>query len=409
MLNKSKNFNSNYCATIVKVHHLIDLPGLDNLQGLCLFNDQALVSKDIKVGDLGVLFTANTQLDSNFCYHNNLFRNSELNIDKNQSGYLDDNARIRALKLRKHTSTALFLPISCFSYLGEVEFKEGDSFDFIGDKEICRKYYIKPPREHNNQPKKIKEYLIDPKIFPEYGSTDSYFKNKGLLIDSNWITATIKLHGTSARFCNHKTPRKLSRVERLLKWFGFKIQEYEYKVWAGSRTVVKGNNDGGYYDHDVWNENLLKIHHLIPKDWVIYGEIIGWAGHSPIQKGYTYGIPEGQNRFLVYKISVINEDGVRTDLSWNNIKSWCNSVGLEHVVEVFKGWHKDFNVSEWMDRRYGESGLTKYLPDDKNPDEGLVVRLEGTTPLVLKCKCQSFILKESAMMDTGEVDMESDN
>jgi hypothetical protein len=36
-----------------------------------------------------------------------------------------------------------------------------------------------------------------------------------------------------------------------------------------------------------------KIRDLIPKNTIVYGEIIGWSGDSYIQEYYTYNVPKG--------------------------------------------------------------------------------------------------------------------
>ena len=105
--------NSNYCATIIQIKHFYDLPNLDNLVGVSVMGFQALSTKDIRKGQLYVLFTAETCLSEEFCRQNNLFRDSKLNLDQAKKGYLDENRRVRAIRLKKNVSNALILPISC--------------------------------------------------------------------------------------------------------------------------------------------------------------------------------------------------------------------------------------------------------------------------------------------------------
>jgi hypothetical protein len=61
---------------------------------------QALVSKDYKEGDLYVIFPAEVQLSHEFCSNNNLYRHSELNANPEAKGYIEDNRRVKAVKLR---------------------------------------------------------------------------------------------------------------------------------------------------------------------------------------------------------------------------------------------------------------------------------------------------------------------
>lgn len=230
---------------------------------------------------------------------------------------------------------------------------------------------------------------------------------------SNFYANGILIHNTSARFTNAKVKRKLSLWEEWLKWFGVKVEEYEWDTLAGSRRVIKDTkaekDHVHYYDEDVWNATLEEIAHLIPKNWVIYGEIIGWTGDKPIMKNYTYQIPKGQKEFYVYRITVVNDDGVVLDMAWDQIKEFCNNNGLKHVPELWRGLHKNFNADDWMNIKFKESGFKSLPLDKKSPcDEGVCVRREGITPYVTKAKSPDFLVHETKQLDSGEADMETE-
>lgn len=417
---KLENKNPNYCATIVRIYNLVELEGLDNLVGMPTMGYQALMSKDHNVGELGVLFTAETKLSDDFCYNNNLYRKEDLNKDKTAKGYLEYSGRVKALKLRGHVSSALFMPLSSLSYLGvkATDFKEGDSFTHINGVEVCCKYVIKFPNEgkSNKVKGKTKRFSrIDALLFPEHQETDNYWRNIGNINDDDWVVVTDKLHGTSARFANTLVKRKLSWKDKIAKFFGIKIQETEYDTIAGSRRVIKdikgSDNFNHFYDVDLWNHHLKLIQHLIPENWIIYGEIVGWSSHNkPIQKNYTYQIPTGKSVFYVYRISVINSKGLTVDLSWKQVKEFCKNNGLLCVPEIWQGYHKDFDESIYMNKKFVEDlGLTQCLPLDKNApcDEGVVIRIDGIKPYLLKAKSPEFLLHETKQLDSGEADIES--
>lgn len=45
-----------------------------------------------------------------------------------------------------------------------------------------------------------------------------------------------------------------------------------------------------FYSSDIWNNALEKYKTQIPKDFIIYGELVGYTPEGGmIQKGYTYG------------------------------------------------------------------------------------------------------------------------
>jgi hypothetical protein len=198
-----------------------------------------------------------------------------------------------------------------------------------------------------------------------------------------------------------------------LKWFGFKVQDTEYDYFACSRRVIKDTQRDGlnhFYNKDVWNQQLEKLVGIIPKGWVIYGEIVGWVGESPIQKGYTYGIDNGAFELYIYRISTVNPDGVQCDLTWDQVKQFCVNSGLKHTPEIWRGKKKDFDPMIYMDKRFAiDLGLEQCVNLDKDceTDEGICIRIDGLSPRIYKCKSPKFLVHETKLIDTGAVDTES--
>jgi hypothetical protein len=411
--------NSNYCATVLRIHNLHDLEGLDNLLSVRAFNYQALVSKDHQVGELGLLFTAETKLCNEFCSYNNLYRHSELNRDVNKIGYIENSGRVKAIKLKGNLSTALFMPLSSLSYLGidTSTFKEGDVFTHIDGKEVCQKYVIETHKvERKNKVKgKTKRFIrVDAVNFPEHFDTDNYWRNCHKIKDDDWVIVTDKLHGTSGRFGNIIVKRRLTWKDKVAKFFGAHVQETEHDTIAGSRRAVKDIkseiNSDHYYKEDIWNVHMDKIRHLIPKNMMFFGEIIGWVGESPIQKNYTYCIPRGESHLYIYRIAFILDNGHTFDLSWEQVKATCIKLGLRHVPEIWQGPHKDFDESIYMDKSFKDLELNQCPALDKDApcDEGVCIRVEnGDNPYILKAKSPKFLLHETKQLDTGNIDIES--
>src|SRR5574338_1274390 len=138
--------NPNYAATVVRIRSIIPIENCDNVVATPLLGYQAIVGKDTKVGDLGIVFPAETQLSEEYARKNNLHRHCNLNDDESAKGYLEDNRRVKALKFRGHRSDALFMPLSSLWHTDNfvphvVEYlREGDTFDELNGHEICRKY-----------------------------------------------------------------------------------------------------------------------------------------------------------------------------------------------------------------------------------------------------------------------------
>jgi hypothetical protein len=211
--------NANYAATVVRINTTVKLAGLDNLVGVPVFGYQALTQNDKEVGELAIAFTAETALSPEYASANNLYRESELNFDKAEKGYLEKNGRIRAIKLRGHVSNALLLPLDSVQYaIDPGTLNEGDTFDTLNGHPICEKYVV--PVKHVNNPAKTKVERafkrVDKAQFPEHLDTDNYWRTKHLLDVGREVIITQKLHGTSWRGGRVPVLRELSWLERLL-------------------------------------------------------------------------------------------------------------------------------------------------------------------------------------------------
>lgn len=420
--------NENYSAQIVRVTKFNQLENCDNVLGVPMFGYQAIVSKKTKEGELMVLFTAETKLSKDYCYHNNLYRKSEMNRDKEVSGYLEEKGRVKALKFRGHNSSALLMPLSSLSYLNINidKLKEGDIFDSINGVMICEKYIIKQNKEkklQNNLRGKNKIFnRVEAKLFPEHIDTVNYYRNEHKIGDDEIIIATTKLHGTSGRVGNILVKRKLGLFERILKKLGFKIQDTEYDYIAGSRRTIKDPKSNrefnNYYTNDIWNENLKKLGNVIPKNYILYGEIVGYDGVSEIQKNYTYDLTSGNFEFYVYRILVNNPDGFNVDLSWAQVKEFCKDNGLKYCSEIFVGKHSEFKkiYPEFIDKKHYDLWLeNKNLmteepikcSNDSPCDEGICVRVERMTPYITKIKYPLFMKHETGLLDEGIIDLET--
>lgn len=197
---KLETKNANYCATVVRIHNLVDLQGLDNLKGVNAFGYMALVPKTYEVGQLCILFVAESQLGEDYVKNNNLSRKAELNLDQTQKGYIEENRRVKAVKFRGNVSSALVMPLASLSYLGvdTNEFKEGDTFTHVNGVEVCCKY-IKRENVSNGKGPRVgpaaKVCRLDKKLFPEHLDTAHYLRNEHLIGDDETIIVTQKLHG----------------------------------------------------------------------------------------------------------------------------------------------------------------------------------------------------------------------
>lgn len=215
--------NKNYAATIVRIDHLNPLENSDNLLGAPLLGMQAIVSKETEIGTVGVVFVSGTQLSDEYTARNNLFRHKEFNEDKEKAGFIEDNRRVKAIKLRGNRSDALFMPLSSLAYtkvdLGDL--KVGDAFEELDGHEICKKFELKRKGGPMHEKNKHKVFTrVDEKMFPRHYDTSQYYRVLDTFKPYTEIVVTQKLHGTLGRAAHIKVLRKLSLLERVLLKLG---------------------------------------------------------------------------------------------------------------------------------------------------------------------------------------------
>lgn len=219
--------NPNYCATVVEIKNMTPLENCDNVVSTTIQGFKVIVSKETQVGDIGLFFPPETQLSDIYLKTNNLYRHSDLNLDKGQKGYMDDNGRIRAIKFRGNTSQGLFMPLHSLSYynVDASDLQVGDEFDKINGVQVCNKYVIYTPELKNAQRAEKKKSRVDAIHLPEHITTDQFYKVSEHLPKHTKITVTQKLHGTSLRIGRTYVLRKYTWLEKFLVLIG--IAEYE--------------------------------------------------------------------------------------------------------------------------------------------------------------------------------------
>lgn len=413
--------NKNYCGVVVKINHIFTLDNCDNIVATNIFGYQVLISKEVKQGDIGIFFPAETQLSDRYCYENNLYRHSNLNKDGSQKGYFEDNRRIRAIKFRGNVSNGLFMPLTSLNFTGVKLslLEEGNEFDILNGIEICKKYVI-PRKENTRKSNEVDRGFIraDKKFMPEHIDTENFFRNMDKINPDSEVIVTQKIHGTSIRIAHTMVNHKKTFVEKIASWFGAKIIDTEYDYLYGSRKVIKDANNPNqnhFYEQDIWSLEGHKLDGLLPENYIVYAELIGYTPDGKeIQKNYTYNIPVGNCELYIYRIAIVNSKGNLTDLSWKQVKEFCVKNGLKHVPELFTTKASNLinnegqAVKDLLDKRYfPEYPQCVYLGDNDLSDEGVCMRIDSLIPQIYKAKSPKFLEHETSLLDKGEEDLES--
>lgn len=411
--------NTNYAAVVVKLTTLVPLTNCDNVVGTPLFGFQAIIGKEHHIGDVGIVFPAETRLSEKFCHENNLFRHAEFNKDTKQTGYIENNRRVKAVKFRGHASNCLFMPLESVKWTGVdiAKLNERDEFDTLNGQLICEKYE-RPVRLSRQQQKMANVFKrVDKKFLPEHYDSENYFRNESIIPDDTQLIVTQKLHGTSIRIGNTIVLRKQTFKDKIASHFGVAVRESEFDYVYGSRKVIKdvnNPNQNHYYGDDIWSQEGKKIQDLIPQNFIVYAELIGWTpSGAPIQKDYTYDVPEGESALYVYRVAFVNGEGVITDLSWDHVKEFCTQRGLKYVAELWRGLKRDFYPQRYLDMRFCDEdnlGIDNpvILSNAGTVDEGVCVRIDTMVPTIYKAKSPKFLEHETRLIDQGVEDLEAE-
>lgn len=457
-------------ALVCRLKNIEPIEGADKIVQANLFGETVIISKDYKEGDIGLLFDCETQLSHDFCYGNNLYRHSDLNDDKTQSGYMEDNRRVRPIRLRGVRCSGLWMPITSLSfidigYFTQQEVKEGIEIDQLRGVSICQKYITQRTREgRQNKQGKARENLCP--TFKEHIDTDQLMRNLQNIHEGDLITITEKLHGTSCRCGYLPTIRKKNVLERVLNKIGINTPDTQYKFIVGSRKVVKSIGDvehtgPGFYDSDIWTKAAKEnLQGKLRKGESVYFEIVGYTpegssimgtqGNSKLKKfmsqdeyqdflyrygdttEFSYGCSRDgvikridfeekislnesvpQYDIYVYRITTTNEDGESIDYSWKQVKTRCEQLGVKYVSEIYQGIVFEGDNGLYIGGELLEQSFQVFTDQDsdifkQHIKEGIVVRVDngGSIPLFYKSKQFLFKVLEGIIKDTDIEDLE---
>lgn len=439
---ETQNKDSNYLCKVVELKGLRKHSNADRLQCVNIGMNTVITGMDAKEGDIYVYFPIESKINSDFLSFTNSFRTKTLNSDPEQQGFFEDNCRVRARKLRGERSMGYIVPARLVEQWGKLDGYIGDyvdqEFDTINGKLLVEKYEVKTEKVRKGpQPKQPKlTRLVDGQV-NLHVKTSNLRHNPGAIKPEDTISITYKTHGTSWWVSNVLVKRKLSFIEKALKYLGVNISDEEYDLVYGSRKVVKNRHfedpkrADHFYGYDLWEDIKNEVGHLIPKGWTLYGEMLGFdANGGYIQKGFDYGCdPKGENgkpqhKLEVYRITQTNPDGSVTELSYPQIKEYCDSVGLTaphlfyygkagslYALKEYSGLTLPFDSEKFVEglqNVYNDKDC--FMCENKVPEEGVVIRKESLL------NCESYKLKsfrflewETKKLDKGESDIESEN
>ena len=442
MLEISKNANPNYLCKVVQLKGLQKHSNADRLQVVSIDFNNVITGLDAKEGDVYVYFPLECSINLDFLVSTGSLRpKAALDGEPEQKGFFERNGRVKAMRLRGEKSMGYIVPVqSVLDWSGIWDINPecwlDQEFDTINGKLLVEKYTVPVKGGANTkQGKKPKlSRLVEGQVHLHV-DTENLRRNANKVTPNDTISITYKTHGTSWWVGNVLVKRKLSLLERLSRFFGAKISELTYDLVYGSRKVVKNSNledpkaKDHFFGYDLWEGIKNEIGEHIPKGWTLYGEMVGYDRNGrAIQKSFDYGcvpnpsLDKPQHKLEVYRITNTTPDGLVTELTYPEIKAFCDRVGLTAPHLFYYG-----KAGDWYNTDYGtpievwqenfvkrlESAFNEkdcFMCENKVPEEGIVVRVEDLF------ECKSYKLKsfrflefESKELDKGETDIESLN
>ena len=427
-LSTSKDYNSNYLAQILKLDSVYPHPNAEKLQLAEIQNSVVVTDLTSKVGDIYVYCPVESQISSKFLSWSNSFRDPLLNQDKTAKGFFDAKGRVKMIKLRGEYSNGYIISFEKFSEFVSSEYgvflkdiEENISFDTICGELFISKY--EPPIQESSSPSpktKVKKFdrLVENQ-FRLHSDTENLRKEIYKINPEDYISITNKYHGSNGVVSNVLIKRRLSFVEKIIKFLGIKVSETEYGMIYASRNVIKNKDiaigvSKGFYKEDIWKSVADEVYPKLDKGISVYGEVIGWVnGQSMIQTPYDYGILKGQRDFLVFRIDYTNQDGEVISFSHEQIQAYCNKKQLKTPETYYYGKAKDLFDIPFDSPEWGKTFLKKLegqyldkvdpLCSTRLPMEGVVVSRQIPFKWdAYKLKDLKFLGLETQLLDNAE-------
>lgn len=417
-------------AIVSVVTEVVEIPGALNIQVARVLGENVIVSKSVKVGDVGVYFPTETQLSKEYCYENNLNRHGTDNKNPEKTGFFDANRRVRAQPFMKIKSQGYFAGFESLSYLPDsvdgLKDMIGFTFDEMYGKPICNKYISQATRDAIDKAAKngVKQAkVVSTPYFEKHVDSAQFKHNVSLIPKGALIHFHAKVHGTSHRSGLTLVKLALPKWKEFINKYVpiFPTEKWDYVV--GTRNVVLTPGKNGFHGSEQFRFDVAEmLKPYMDKGMTVYGEIAGYANGKPImavhngkdtkdkafvkkfgeQIVYKYNCAEHEYRFHVYRITRLTTDGQNIDMSEAQLEQWCADRGLNGPVNVCPPYIYNGNTEilsnlvELYTERAGLPSAGEDYIDPSHPGEGIILRIDTgkANPYFLKSKAHNFRVME---------------
>lgn len=244
---------SSLIVDVAKINAIEKHPNADRLRLATVKGWNCIIGlDDFQVGDLVIFIPPDCILPDEM-------------IDKYKLEFLKKGSRVKTIKLRGVISQGLCLPVP-----EGKNWKEGKSVA----KELGITKYEPPVSSLNlNKGSKSSKKKTNP-AFDKYTNIENIKNFNTVFKDGDDVIVTEKIHGTNFRAGNLPIyPRSI------WGWIQKYILKRDYEFVYGSHNVQKVpfSKNKGWYGEDIYGQiaKKYKFVEIIPKDYIVYGEIYG--------------------------------------------------------------------------------------------------------------------------------------
>lgn len=357
---------------VVNIDHVEKHPNADRLDLVTIKGWQCVSARGrFKPGDGGVYFPIDSILPEKI----------EVILFPPDSKVKLEKHRIRTIKLRGAISQGLLCTLDELkSELGRSSYPIG--YDLTAKLGVTK--YEPPvhmtPQSRANQ---VSRKQVNPH-FDKYTDIENFKNYPELFQPNDHVVVLEKIHGTNFRagwvpFHPSTWWQKTLKFLRLAPQWEFVYGSHN--VQLQNKFVYNGwHSDAG----NVYSEAVKKyrLKEKTPLGMVVYGEIYG----DGIQKNYTYGLPEGSRRLVIFDLKCGDQY-----LDHAAVVEFCRKAGYDHAPIEYEGPFVDrANIKRFVD---GPSTLSSA----QRVREGVVIKpaIESMTYMgrkILKYKSDEFLL-----------------
>lgn len=369
---------STLAVEIKKIVNITSHPNAERLELAQIEDWTCVVGKgNFKAGDLCCYFPVDSMLPEEL----------EAKLFPPGSKVTLKNGRIKPIRIRQVFSQGLAVPVSTVT---DKKAKEGEDLTIeLG----VKKYTPPPPPANLRGGHQVKKRLIN-ENFHKYTDIERVHKHLNWFKNDEIVVAREKIHGTNYRVGWVKNePNTLWK--KVLKFVGY-FPEFEFcfgsrNLQLTSKETLSIVNNNPFVPKNAY-EQITKEHKFKEKlklpgrSIVVYGEIYG----PNVQKGYHYGLKEGQLGFVCFDVEV---DG--KFLSDNELELYCGTFYIPLSPKLYEG---PFDLAKLTELTKGNSVMA---PTQKVM-EGLVVRPVIENNDVRGRKIAKIISEEYALGENTE-------